>query len=348
MTSDVAPTPDLGRPDSARRPAALTFWSAFGTVVIVGALVTWTRWALSPSFAPNNPGPDHYPYLWYLRTFEITATTAFFAMLWFWVITPWRRTRHVPLDGKILLGMMFAYIVDPTLNTFNHTFAMNAHGYGFGSWAELLPIGSSPGQARFAEGLLWAPQLYVIFGLLAAIGGCAILGTLRSRLPRASNATLYAVLFVLFVVADLVVEIPLIVYPQLYMFPGVPADFSLFTGRIYQFPIYQSLFAAVFAVMVTWLRDSLDDTGRSAVERGVDQLSIPRWRKHAMSFAAVTGFCTVAALGYFLPYEFATMTADTYVELPSYLAPAAYCGVTNKPPCPSEYLHHLQNPDPGH
>jgi hypothetical protein len=336
-----------GGSETARRGAALTFWSAFGAVVIAGAVVTWTRWVLSADFAPNGPGPDHYPYLWYLRGFEITATTAFFVMTWFWVIVPWRRTRHVPLNGKILLGMMFAYIVDPTLNAFNHTFAMNAYGLGFGSWADLLPIGSSPGQARFAEGLLWAPQLYVIFGLLAAIGGCAILGKLRGRLPNASNATLYAILFVLFAIADLVVEIPLIVYPQLYMFPGVPADFSLFAGRIYQFPIYQSLFAAVFAIMVTWLRDSADHTGRSAVERGVDELSIPGWRKHAMSFAAVTGFCTASALGYFLPYEFATMTADTYVELPSYLAPAAFCGVTHKPACPSEYLYHLKNHQPG-
>jgi hypothetical protein len=255
-------------------------------------------------------------------------------MLWYWVVTPWRRTRHVPLDGKILIGMMFAYVVDPVLNAFNHTFAMNAHGFGFGSWAEQLPIGSSPGQSRFAEGLLWAPQLYVIFGLLAAMGGCWILGKLRGRLPRASNATLFAILFVLFAVADLIVEIPMIVYPQIYMFPGVPANFSLFAGQIYQFPIYQSLFAAVFATMVTSLRDSVDDAGRSTVERGVDELGVP-------------GFCTAAALGYFLPYGYASMSADTFVELPSYLAHDAYCGVADKPACPSEYLHHLGGGKPG-
>jgi len=325
-----------------RRPGPLTFWSAFGAVVIVLAVVTWTRWVLSDDFAKVDPGPDHYPYEWYLRGFEITVTTAGLVMVYAWAIRPWLRTRHVPLDGKILLGMLFAYIVDPTLNVFNHSFAMNAHSVGFGSWGDLLPIGSSPGQGRFAEGLLWAPQLYVIFGLLAAIWGCAMLVKLRRWLPRASNATLFAVLFAVFAVADLVVEIPLIVYPQLYMFPGVPKHFSLFAGEIYQFPLYQSLFAAVFATMVTWLRDSVDGTGRSAVERGVDALPIAAWRKHAMSFAAVTGFCTASALGYFLPYAFATMTADTYVELPSYLAPAAYCGIEGRPACPSDYLDRLQ------
>jgi hypothetical protein len=77
------------------------------------------------------------------------------------------------------------------------------------------------------------------------------------------------------------------------------------------------------------------------VERGVDRLPIAQWRRHAMSFCAVTGFCTASALGYFLPYGYASMSADTYVELPSYLAPAAYCGVADKPLCASAYLHRL-------
>ncbi len=264
-------------------------------------------------------------------------------MLWFWVLRPWIRARRVPLDGKILLGMMFAYVVDPTLNVFNDAFAMNAHSLSFGSWGHLLPIGSSPGQEHFAEGLLWAPQLYMYFGLLAAIAGCWTLRGLRHRLPGASMPTLYAVLFVVFMAADCVAEVGLLVYPQLYVFPGVPAKFSLFAGKIYQFPLYQSVFAAVFATMVTWLRDSVDADGRSAVERGVDALPISSLRKHAMSFAAVTGFCTASALVYFLPYGYATMTADTYVKLPSYLAPAAYCGVRGRPLCPSEYLDHLQS-----
>jgi hypothetical protein len=237
--------------------------------------------------------------------------------------------------------MLFAYVVDPTLNVFNSAFAMNAHSVSFGSWGNGLPLGWGADQSRFAEGLLWAPQLYMYFGLFAAMLGCAMLRQLRGRCPHASNATLYAIVFVVFMPLDCVAEVVVLVLPQLYVFPGVPHDFSLFPGRIYQFPLYQSLFAAVFAIMVTWLRDSVDDTGRSSVERGVDRLPIAAWRKHAMSFAAVTGFCTASALGYFLPYGYASMSADTYIELPSYLAPAAYCGVPGKPVCASAYLDRL-------
>lgn len=330
-----------------RKPGPLVFWSAFGLVVTVLAIVAWTSWILSGDFHHTATGPDHYRFLWYLRTFQVVSVAVSVGMLAWFVVRPWRKDRRVPIEGKILLGMMIAYYVDPLLNVFNHTFAMNDYAVNFGSWAGFMPGYSSPGQHRFAEGLLWAQPLYMYFGLLAAIGGCQILRLLRTRMRRASVATIYAILFATFVVADVVVELVFIVYPQLYVFPGVPRDFSLFAGRIYQFPLYQALFAAVFATMVTWLRDSVDENGRSAVERGVDDLGFSPLRRHATSFMAVTGFCTAAALGYFLPYAAATMTADTYVRLPSYLRTSAFCGVSGKPICPSEYLDRLQHGRPG-
>ncbi|HWJ82446.1 MAG TPA: spirocyclase AveC family protein [Nocardioides sp.] len=325
-------------------PGPLTFWSAFGAVAVTLAAYCWGRWVLSDDFTRTTPGDDPYRFLWYLRAFEVLSITATVGMLWWFVVRPWWSTRHVPLDGKILLGMMVAYVVDPTLNLFNHSFAMNAHSLSFGSWATYLPLFPSPGQERFAEGLLWAQPLYMYFGLLAAMGGCWVLGRLRRSLPRLGVVGHYALLFGLFIVADCVAEVGLLVYPQMYVFPGVPKDFSLFPGRIYQFPLYQSLFAAVFATMVTWLRDSVDETGRSAVERGVDALPISSWRKQVLSYLAVTGFCTASALSYFLPYSFATMYADTYIDLPSYLDDGAFCGTERTPSCPSQRLDRLEHP----
>ncbi|MGQ0629711.1 MAG: spirocyclase AveC family protein [Sporichthyaceae bacterium] len=347
MTATFEHRPDASTTRSPQRPpSALTFWSAFGALTIALGLYCWTHWITSGSFQRARPGPDEYEYLWYLRTFEIGASVAGVVMLWFWVLRPWLKNRHVPIDGKILLGMMFAYVVDPTLNVFTHAFAMNAHSVSFGSWGAALPLGWGPQEETFAEALVWAPQLYMYFGLFAAMLGCRMLRLLRLRCPRASNATLYTVVFVIFMPLDAVAEVTFLVLPQLYVFPGVPGNFSLFAGEIYQFPLYQSIFAAVFATMVTWLRDSVDETGRSAVERGVDALPIADWRKHAMSFCAVTGFCTASALGYFLPYGYASMSADTYIELPSYLQGAAYCGIEGTPICPPEFLDRLQNGRP--
>lgn len=344
MTTE--PLVESERTKTSPTPGPLVFWSAFGAVACTLAVYCWGGWAFSADFVRAEPGGDDYRFLWYLRAFEVLSMIATVGMLWWFVARPWLRTRHVPLDGKILLGMMVAYVVDPILNLFNHSFAMNAHSLSFGSWAGFLPLFPSPGQERFAEGLLWAQPLYMYFGLLAAMAGCWVLRRLRSWLPRSSTATHYAVLFVVFMVADCVAEVGLLVYPQMYVFPGVPKDFSLFAGEIYQFPLYQSVFAAVFAGMVTWLRDSVDDTGRSAVERGVDELVASPFRKHLTSHLAVTGFCTAAALGYFLPYSFATMYADTYIDLPSYLDNSAFCGGEDRPACPSEYLDRLEGGDP--
>jgi len=342
-TAGSSSTRGIDETSTRRTPGPLVFWSGFGLVASVLAAVAWLGWVGSDSFTRSDPGPDHYRFLWYLRTFEVVSVITTISMVGWFVVRPWRRERRVPIDGKILLGMVIAYYVDPTLNVFNHAFAMNAYAVNFGSWSDFMPAYPSPRQDRFAEGLLWAQPLYMYFGLLAAMAGCRLLSLLRARMPRASMATIYAVVFLCFALGDVVVEMVFIVYPQLYTFPGVPASFSLFAGKVYQFPLYQALFAAVFAIMVTWLRDSVDESGRSAVERGVDELEISTFRRRAMSFLAVTGFCTASALGYFLPYSAATMTADTYVDLPSYLRPAAFCGIDGLPICPSQYLDQLQH-----
>ena len=319
-----------------RRSGAVGWWAAFGAIGIAVGLETWVRWIASSDFTKPGPGPDHYGSMTYLTIFEIASCTAAALFLWRIVVRPWIRERRVPLDGKILVGLTLSYFVDPVLNLYSPTFAMNAHSLSFGSWANQLPFYTAPHQGRFAEGLLWAPELYMYFGLLAAIAGCWLLDRMRARFPRASTATLFTVLFAIFVCADFPAEWLAIVRPQIYVFAGVPKDFSLFAGKLYQFPIYQSLFAAVFATMITWLRDSKDADGRTAVERGLDTLSISNARKGPLSFLAVTGFMLASVLGYFLPYSWAAASADTYVRLPSYLSTAAYCGTATKPLCPSQ------------
>jgi hypothetical protein len=322
-------------PPSVRRSGVVGFWAAFGAVGLIVALETWIRWIASADFHKPNAGPSPAS-LTYLHIFEVVSIVAAITFLVMLVIRPWIRERRVPLDGKIIVGLSFSYVVDPILNLYSPTFAMNAHSVSFGSWANQLPFYTASHQGRFSEGLLWAPELYMYFGLLAAIAGCWLLGLMRKRFTRASNATLFTALFVIFVLGDFPAEWFTLVRPQIYVFSGVPKDFSLFAGTIHQFPIYQSLFAAVFATMITWLRDSKDAHGRTAVERGLDSYNISKARKGFVSFLAVTGFMFASVLGYFLPYCWAATSADTYVELPSYLATGQYCGQPHQPRCASQ------------
>ena len=61
--SNVLPLPEAGRPSGA-----LTLWAALGLVSVALAATTYGRWIGSPQFTPVRPGPDHYPYLWVLRS----------------------------------------------------------------------------------------------------------------------------------------------------------------------------------------------------------------------------------------------------------------------------------------
>jgi hypothetical protein len=337
---------DVRRADTGNRerPAGTAnFWAALGGLFTLSFGYLLVRWVLSADFAAPDPGPDPYPYLWWLRTVEVVSVLAVLGFGWFTVLRPWLRTRRVPFDGKLLIGLMIAYQVDPILNYVSPSFMMNAHSVNLGAWTGGMPGYPSPDQGRMAEGFLWAMPLYMYFGLLAAMIGGRVLAWLGRRLPKASTVTLYAILFVLVTVGDFFVEFSALVYPQLYVFSGTPAALTLFAGEIYQFPVYHCVFAAVFAVMITWLRESRDADGVSAVERGLDRLAVGDRAKGLLSFLAITAWATVSALGYFLPFAWMSLHADSYPRLPSYLATSAYCGQPGAPVCAPVYLKDLRD-----
>lgn len=341
-SSSGSPSSAVGRATISARPSgALKLWAGLGAVCVALALSTYARWIGSSDFAHVDPGPDHYDYLWVLRTMEVVSVVMVLAFLWFCLVRPLVRDRTFTFDGKLLLGLLLAYIVDPTFNAFGHNFAMNAHSVNLGGWGDHLPLFSAPGQGHYAEALLWAMPLYVYCGIAAAMLGGLALRVLRTRLPRRSTAEIWLLLYLAFVVGDFAFEFTFFVLPQLYVFAGVKANMSLFAGTLHQFPIYHSLAAGLFAGSITWLRDSRDETGRSAIERGADHIT--GRARTTLSFLAITGYATAAAfLGYFLPFSYMSMKADTYTDVPSYLSAGAFCGDKGKPICPSQYLDQLR------
>ncbi len=334
-----APTP----PVTARPSGAVQLWALVGALGVALVVSSWLRWIVSDDFQPPSPGPDKYGQLWWLRTVEVLSLLLVVGFFSFFVVRPWLRERRLTFDGKLLIACTLAYFVDPILNYYNHSFAMNAHALSRGAWAQFIPGYASPGQGGFAEGVLWAGAMYTYFGLGAALVGCGVLNRLRRRYRRVSTVWLYAAVYLVFCVGDFLVEVPLFVLPKLYVFSGVPRFGTLWAGEIYQFPIYEMLLAGAFALGFTWLRDSRDDGGRSAVERGIDELKVGARAKGLVSFLAICGATLVIALGaYFLPYSWLSMKADSYPALPSYLRTAAYCGQPDRPLCPSQYIRQLE------
>ena len=330
-------------PRASRQPAAVRAWALIGAAVLVVIVTGILRWLWSDDRAPTNPGSDHYRFVAVLRVIEVLSAALLLTLFLTLVVRPAVRDRRLGFDGMLLIGCLLVHFIDPVFNYFSPSFLQNSYSVQWGSWANFIPGYASPsGAAGFVEGLLWAAALYGLFGVIAAYCGCAILTWLRDRWPNLSNFSHYAMLSAIFCVIDLVVE-NVFVRSQIYVFWGAYSPLTMWAGDVYQFPIYETILAVVYAVGFVWLRDSRDANGYSTVERGADDLGVMRRFSTSIRFLAITGFCLVwAMISYFMPFAWLSMMSDSYPTLPTYLQGGAFCGTGAKPQCPSEYLHELK------
>jgi Spirocyclase AveC-like len=329
-----------GQPETGRE-SAVKVWALIGAAALGMIVVGLARW-LAAGPRATNPGPDPYPYLVALRLVEAAGAILLVSLFALLVVRPLLRRRPVGFDGMLMVACLLVHFVDPTFSYFSPSFIQNSHSVQWGSWADYIPGYASPaGAAGFVEGLLWAATLYGVFGIVAALGGCAILMRLRRRWPARSDFTHYIVLFGIFCVFDFIIE-NFFVRTQIYLFWGSWSPLTLWTGQLYQFPLYETFLAVVYALGFVWLRDSVDARGLSAVERGADDLGRARRLAGPIRFCAITGFCLVWGLvSYFMPFNWMAMKSDAYPALPSYLRGGVFCGVTGRAACPSQYLREI-------
>jgi Spirocyclase AveC-like len=198
----------VGVRESARTGGA-TVWAAIAVVWLVIAVQALVRWVFSSDFGPAPLiGPDRMP-MWNLvglRVFEGLSVALLLALIWFYVIVPWRRAGALSLDGKFVIGGMVAFVADAFLNSYTYLFAWNGHNVNLGVWTAYLPFHNPAASPRYAESLLWGPPMYVYFCAGVAILGCSAYFALRSRWPHLSNVSLLTIVFVGEFVFDFVVE----------------------------------------------------------------------------------------------------------------------------------------------
>ena len=323
---------------------AIKVWAAIGAVTLAVIISGIVRWILSAEFVATPTGVDPYPYLITLRVVELLSALFLLYYLVTCVVQPWIRERRFIFDGRLLIGCLGVHFVDPMFNYFSPTFLQNAYSLNRGSWANFIPGYASPsGSAGYVEGILWAAALYGLFGIAAAKIGGWMLAKLRERYVGISNVAAYGVLFIAIAIGDLIVE-NFFVRAEIYIFWGAWSPVTLWAGEVYQFPLYETLLATIYALGFVWLRDSRDDEGRSIVERGVDRIKLGPSMRSLLSFCAVVGFSLVwSIVSYFGPYMFISMKADQFPPIPSYLRGGAFCGLANTPRCPSQYLKQIDD-----
>ena len=328
------------RPLVQSRPSGvIQFWAVLGVAIVALALNNWIRWGLSSDFVQPDPGPDPYPYMWVLRGTEFVSSAVFVFLFWLCVLRPVIRERTLSLDGKLFIGGFFASTLDIMYGMYNPTWAMNAHAVSMGTWAGFFPGYASPAMEEQAWGLLWCLPAYIWLGVGAAIFGCAVLRWLRTRFPNMSTVNGYIVLQLLF----MVIFACLATFwnrTEVYTYLSIPEGLGLWVGETYQLPLYEPLCIGFYCLGYTWLRDSMDDRGRCAVDREADKLPFSNAGKTLMSTLAVCGFAAVTTIvAYQVPFVYFAMKGDSHPQLPSYLQPGLWCGQEGKPLCANQYLN---------
>jgi hypothetical protein len=327
MATAQAPAVDDARTPStipSVRRGAVTVWALIGLFWLVIAAQAIVRWVLSDTdFAPAPTlGPDVMQTwnLVALRIFEALSMCVLLALIWFCVVTPWRRSGKLSLDGKFVLGGMAAFVADAFLNSYTYLFAWNANNVNMGVWTAYLPFHNPSSSSRYAESLLWGPPMYVYFCAGVAIAGTKLYFTLRSRWPTLTNVTLFSIIFGAEFVFDLVVENFAIRLTHGYAYAQTYAPLTLWPGSQFQFPLYESFLVAALGLLYTWMRIQAQESpdGLSSVERGFQRW--PSSVQPAIRTMAVIGFCSAATiLVYHLPFNWLGIVGHSMANLPSYL-----------------------------
>lgn len=295
------------------------WWALLGLLWTAFAIYGTADWFLSGQAVPVSiQGPDDYaPWrLIGMRSLEGLSLLFVAYGAYAWIVRPWLDGRGLILEGMLLIGGCVGFFMDPVINIFEYTFAWNQHAINIGTWAHVFPAWKP--QGAYAEGLAWAFPQYIMMSAGAAVFGTWIVCTLQARYPRISLPWALTAVFAVHFVADFIVENSFIFF-HVYAFARTHGAVTLFAGQVNQFPLYESALVAAQAVPLTLLMMSARNSpdGLSFVERGAQYFPAPLQK--TVRCLAVIGFAFFIFAMYFFPSSWLSVTADSVIQLPSYL-----------------------------
>jgi hypothetical protein len=291
-------------------------------------------WILSGDATPTHTGADTVG--WSTKAwawgFQIVSPLVLLGCI-VYVVRRSRREGRVHFDALMLIAATVAIWLDPaTTNYFRTQMLYNSYMVNFGSWAEHIPGWLSPNAHLFPEPLINWGALYGITFLLATFIGCGAMRWAKRRWPRTGRVGLVLWGFAAIVLFDFLAEC-LFIRSELYAYAGAIQDLSVWGGRRYQFPIYESVIFGVCWTACAALRYFRDDRGRSVVERGIDDLNVSSKQKTALRVLAVTGFVSVIYAVYSLVFSLTTLWGDEFPKgYPSYMT-NGMCGAGTQYEC---------------
>ena len=274
----------------ARRARPVLWWAGFGAVCGLLAIYVFGSWILSADFTRTPVGPTPLPG-WMkisLRFQEIAFPVATVGMLYWLVVRKWRRDHELNLDSMLAVAFIGLYWQDVLYNYSALHFTYNSGFINMGSWTMHIPGWIAPHSNKFAEPFLMAGGAYNSALLGVVMLCCWFMRRFKAKHPDLGVVGTISAMFVFMFFADFIVESAW-VHSGAYAFGGAVKGWTLFYGKWYQFPVYESILWGACWTGMAALRYYVDDKGRTVVERGVDRLRIGSKSKFALRFLAVYG-----------------------------------------------------------
>jgi hypothetical protein len=323
----------------------ITIWAAIGGALLVLQLYVWTRWITGPYFTRVPGGPTDPPmYMKAFLTFNaILVCIGLPTAIWWFIVRPWRRERRITLDGMLLVSMGLMFFQDPLLNYFNTWCTYNTSLWNRGSWSSEIPGWVSPEAPgrQVAEPLLINAPGYAAGVLMITIFGCWVMRKIKARWPHITNLRLILVTYAFTFVLDFVMEAGFMLPFGLYTYPGAIRSVSMFAGTYHQWPVYEGLMWGGVQAAMCCLRYFTDDSGRTVVERGLDQVRGGAVKQQLTRFFAVfAGISACFFVIYNLPAQWVGMHADHWPadQLKRSYFNGGICGDGTDVPCPDPAL----------
>jgi hypothetical protein len=312
--------------------------AALGALLVLVMVPVLAHWVVSPAFRPVPTDPASYPgyFVWLIPILQygvgpgIAAATA-----WMYLFRPWRRAGHLTFDGMMVIAAASINLTDCFVNYAKVNFTYSAAFLNFGNWAAFTPGQIANGTWALAEPLLFVPTTYLWFVVLWAVAGSAALRWARWRHPGWGLFLPLAALYLINAGSDVLLEGFVNVRLQLYAFLSTYPPLTLFAGKPWQFPLYNSFLWSFVLTGLAAARAYTDPAGRSFIEASAQRAVGTGVASRALACLALIGLVNaIYVLAYFVPFTWLTLHGGPVPPgVPAHLL-GGYCGPGARQACP--------------
>jgi hypothetical protein len=324
---------DTDAPPESRESPPIVWLARLGALFVLLQAYVYVRWICSDKFAASPTGPDKIPgaTLAWIRIWEAICIVGGIVFIG-WIVRTTRRDRALPVLGVYVLAWLLAAWQDPGVNMIRPVFAYNSGFFNRGTWASFIPGWVSKGPENPQPIWYWLAT-YLLFMPLAVQGLDKLIAGFRRVAPRINKAGITAALLVMFTLLDASIE-QVFQRMGLWAYLRVNHDWSLFSGTMNQFPLYEGIaFGGIVSVLGIVMYAFRNDNGHMVTDRGIERLRNRR-AVSATRVLALTAVFNVVMVVFNMGFNVVNQHADTTpAHVPSYFS-NGMCGIGTDPPCP--------------